>query len=423
VKGAYNYTIIIYDVGGNTINSTIIFTVTDQTNPTITDVSNIPDYIEGTTGNSISWTITDNYPAEYNITVNSVLLSNTTWTSSLPLVINIDGLSTGVYNYTIIAWDQSGNFIIDSVIVTVNDETAPSFNLVPDLSSYIETTTGHDLVWNVLDLHPAYYNLTRNGDYIENANWISNQDISINIDGLPAGVYNFTFHIYDLSNNSITNWIVVEVLDTEFPFIVSRTVTNEIETDTIEFDTNDNFVTWQATDLHPATWYVSRNDRYHQDGIWINNGSIRVNIDNLEVGYYNFTIFIKDESGNEIIDWIEIRVKDPLIIDTNRPQFEIEPIVFEGDIDRVTGSWTTLAGADITNATITAELRQGSLLIHTVSGITFTNNGTYIIPFNYTGVIPGISYTWNVTFSKDGYQTWANLSQNCSIRYICQSDY
>ncbi|MHA2101402.1 MAG: hypothetical protein ACW99A_22320, partial [Candidatus Kariarchaeaceae archaeon] len=223
-KGAYNYTIFIFDEAGNSINSTVIFTVTDKQNPIITDTLDIPDYVEGDTGNTITWTITDNYPSFYNLTLDGVVQNISSWFSSQSITINIDGLSTGEYNYTIKAFDQSGNYIVDSVIVTVNDETHPTFNSVPDLSGYIEGTTGNELIWNIFDVHPADYNLTRNGEVVKYTNWTSGLDIIIDIDGLEAGTYNFSIYVIDLSENNLTHWIVIEVLDIEFPTINSRSI-------------------------------------------------------------------------------------------------------------------------------------------------------------------------------------------------------
>ena len=91
-------------------------------------ITHPPDvsYIEGSTGNSISWVMTaiNTSNPTYTIHRDLTLLRNDTWTPGMSEFINVDGLSTGVYNYTIQAFNgpfpQLNN--LDYVIVNVTSE-------------------------------------------------------------------------------------------------------------------------------------------------------------------------------------------------------------------------------------------------------------------------------------------------------------
>lgn len=111
-------------LGGPMITiATIIITV--LSNPPV--ISSPPDisFIFGSTGNKISWMINDTSVDNptYLIYRNSFLIINDTWTPGEEVVISLDGLSVGSYNYTIVVFDGFGNSISDEVLVNVSEDT------------------------------------------------------------------------------------------------------------------------------------------------------------------------------------------------------------------------------------------------------------------------------------------------------------
>ena len=77
--------------------------------------------------------------------------------------VSVDGLSRGVYNYTIIVVDNNSNTGSDQVMVTVVDLTAPTIDSPPGIQ-YDEFTTGHSIMWNPEDPNPLNYSISR--DYV-----------------------------------------------------------------------------------------------------------------------------------------------------------------------------------------------------------------------------------------------------------------
>jgi parallel beta-helix repeat protein len=82
----------------------------------------------GTTGNKITWNITDTntYNPTYVIYRNGTFIQNETWISGAPVIFSIDGLPIGSYNFSIIATDGFGETIQDDVIVTVLSSSTSS---------------------------------------------------------------------------------------------------------------------------------------------------------------------------------------------------------------------------------------------------------------------------------------------------------
>ena len=87
------------------------------------------DYVQGTTGNQIVWEVTDEDPNDFTIYRDSILVVTDDWNGS-NIIHNVDGLSGGSYNYTLVLTDISGHIVTDTVWVTVSSPGGPE---LPDM--------------------------------------------------------------------------------------------------------------------------------------------------------------------------------------------------------------------------------------------------------------------------------------------------
>ncbi|MGY5870607.1 MAG: hypothetical protein RTV72_00020 [Candidatus Thorarchaeota archaeon] len=120
-EGLHNLTIYAQDTADHWTTAIYSFE-TDDAVPTVS----LPDditYTEGQIGHEIIWTLTDLHPHSYVITANNIPIDSGPWTSGIGIALIVDGQIPGVYVYTIIAVDEAGNQITDSVIVTVLEVT------------------------------------------------------------------------------------------------------------------------------------------------------------------------------------------------------------------------------------------------------------------------------------------------------------
>jgi parallel beta-helix repeat protein len=97
-------------------------------------------------------------------------------------------------------------------------ESVPPAVSHPADVSYEEGTTGHILEWTASDDHPSAYAIYRNGTQVTTASW-NGSLISISVDGLSAGVYNYTTVLSDIFGNQAT--------DTVFVIVTAQTTTPE----------------------------------------------------------------------------------------------------------------------------------------------------------------------------------------------------
>lgn len=117
-EGEHTLVLTIYDVDGNSASGTILIRVIDDNaNPTIEDPEDII-YTEGTTGNSIVWDAEDEYPATFEIRFNNTVIYTGSW-GGARIVVNVDGLAPGMYEYELRVYDMSDNMATSSVNVTV----------------------------------------------------------------------------------------------------------------------------------------------------------------------------------------------------------------------------------------------------------------------------------------------------------------
>ncbi|MBD3157534.1 MAG: hypothetical protein GF309_01985 [Candidatus Lokiarchaeota archaeon] len=205
--GTFNYTLIVSDEDGNSVNDSVLVTVVDTTPPSIDSPGDL-EYELGNATHSITWHPSDAHLASCEVLRNESLVYSSTGVSS-EITIDLDGLNPGIYNYTLIVYDTSGNAGSDSVIVTVTDTTSPTIDH-PDDIEYVVETTGHEIVWHPSDLNPSYYEVYQEGEFSYNSTW-DGSDVVVSIDGLDAGDYNFTLVVYDGSGNNATDTVIVSV--------------------------------------------------------------------------------------------------------------------------------------------------------------------------------------------------------------------
>ncbi|MGD9397649.1 MAG: hypothetical protein PVJ05_14535 [Candidatus Thorarchaeota archaeon] len=100
----------------------------------------------------IQWNATSSYPSHYVILMNGSKYLSDTWDGVSPIVIELDDLAVGYYNFSIYVFALGGFFSSDSVIVTVLEQepttttptTTPEPTETPTTGSTTPTSTTPD---------------------------------------------------------------------------------------------------------------------------------------------------------------------------------------------------------------------------------------------------------------------------------------
>jgi len=108
--------------------------------PPIIDHPDDLQYLLGSTGNTITWITTDENPDTYTVSLDCAFYERGEWESGMPIIINIDSLSIGTYEFTIRVYDTLENFIDDAVLVNVYeaDDTSPVILMQYDGSNVVD---------------------------------------------------------------------------------------------------------------------------------------------------------------------------------------------------------------------------------------------------------------------------------------------
>ncbi len=101
------------------------FNLAERTTPAaITSAQDI-SFDEGSQGHAIQWNITGAYSGTYEIYRNQSVIDDGGWDGE-SIVFNLDGLTVGIHNFTLVIEDFYGMTSQDTVIVTVSNTTTVS---------------------------------------------------------------------------------------------------------------------------------------------------------------------------------------------------------------------------------------------------------------------------------------------------------
>ncbi|MGY5873441.1 MAG: hypothetical protein RTV72_14415 [Candidatus Thorarchaeota archaeon] len=299
--GTHNFTFIASDIGNNIVVDEVLVEVISAVIPYL----NSPDDLlisEGTEGTEIIWSPIDLNPASYEIYQDEFLIHSGLWNSTGEVMsVLLDGLTLGVYNFTIFVIDTDTNNATDTVWVTIFDGTRPLINS-PDNITYNEGQTGFDISWTPSDLHPVSYVIYKDSIEIKSGLWNSSSEaITINLDSLGFGVYNFTVAVFDIGGNLVSDEVSVIILDATLPILDSPA---DFQYEQL---TSGHGITWTPTDLNPASYSIYRNGVIVNSGGW-NGSSVFIVVDWLIPGQYNYTLVVFDHGGNIASDTVIVTV-------------------------------------------------------------------------------------------------------------------
>ena len=152
-------------------------------------------YEIGSILNKINWKPTAIGPVAsriYSIFRNNSIIESGNWESEVDVSISVDDLTPGIYNYTIIL-DGDELSVSDMVKITVKEDFI-SINSPIDIT-YEVGSTSNEIEWKPIAnsvVTSRTYSIYRNGSVVDSGTWISGENISISIDSLGVGTFNYT---------------------------------------------------------------------------------------------------------------------------------------------------------------------------------------------------------------------------------------
>ena len=319
--GEHIYNLTITDFSGTVSTDIVIVNIIDTTSPNLL-VPQQANFEHSNPENSIFWEANDFHPSNYTLSISTDgvnFIQNKTglWTNSQVLEVNLNHLALGVYYYKLEVSDRFKNINSTTVEITIFDTVVPMVK--PGMNTTYEFgTNAQFLNWTASDSNAGQFKLYRNLALILQSNWLSHEEIVINITGLLVGFYKYDIYFYDTKNNSAQDTIYLRVKDSTNPHIIS--VSNEGG----KFNKLGEFVIWEAFDLAPGTYRILKDDVEIQSGVW--GSIIQIELETSSIGNYNYTLQIFDKSRNFVTNSTIVTIYDSVAprIETSDSELFVE---------------------------------------------------------------------------------------------------
>ncbi len=330
----YEYTIWLNDTLGHEASASVNITVSPDLSAPVIDSPDDISFEFGSSSHFLTWHTYDSNPKNYSLEVivisndpnygNSSEFtgppSNTTesWTITNPDGLNIefalDRLYVGNYTYSLTLFDINDLNVTDSVNITIYHDIRAPIIESPGNVDYEEGYTGFNLEWSAEESNPLSYNLTLDGEIIQEGRW-RGENITLNVDGYLPGLYELNLTLVDYFEQLSSDIVFVDVSpDSQMPLIDSVTVIESFAT------VSENTLAVQAyiADLNginhaEVEWYTSLNESINEESMTsVSNNLFSATLGDFVLGtvlYYRVTAVDNSTAQNaSTTDWIEFNI-------------------------------------------------------------------------------------------------------------------
>ncbi|MBD3216421.1 MAG: hypothetical protein GF311_27660, partial [Candidatus Lokiarchaeota archaeon] len=300
IVGLFNYTIIAIDFSGNEANFTTMVNIIDQTDPIIEGLENI--VIEQNSINYVSWKITELNNGSHEIIVDGFSINSGQFINSNNVTISIDTSIVGVYNYTIVATDPSGNRAEFTSMVNIIDLTDPIIEGLKNIQ--IEQNSINSVSWKIIELNNGSYEIIVDGHSINSGQFINGNNISISIDTSIVGVENYTIIATDPYGNDAKFTTVISVIDSIPPQIEGES--------SVIVDFNQFYILeWNISEINDGTYLIKIENTTLISNAFTDGDTVSIPLDTSQSGYFTYTILATDPSENEATFNTIVYIKQP----------------------------------------------------------------------------------------------------------------
>ena len=321
--GEYNVTIKIYDIGNQFVTTSAIWRVVDTVAPLFLQEQDRIIDLGSQTQVTFNWELYDHNPNTYKILRGGRTIIDGNWSNASPVTFNISTtLSLGIYSYTIIFFDQSGNAAVDHFLVTVRDRSGPQIDGSTELN--LEFGSDGEITWELFDINLDSYEIYINGALNKTvALFEENATISIPLIQLPINTHLYTIIADDNLGNKREYTTRVHVRDTEKPILALSSKEN---IKIIQHFTEVKTIVVIPHDKRPGKYYLTVDQTLRVNGEnWENNQSIIIQIGpKFDIGFEFFNLTVVDQGG--LVTRFEFYIiyydlKKPVFVETVASEF------------------------------------------------------------------------------------------------------
>ena len=212
--GIHEFEFIVRDISGNLNNFSYVITAQDTIKPIIQGLENTTLVISEEV--YIAWTVTDaSETGIYDLKIDESQFIEDNWNVSRKIGFQFNEPELRSYLLVIKLTDSSNNTNEYTITLEfVIDDLKPLFNS-PDDITYLLGETGNTINWHIFDDNPLNYSIYFEGRLIEVGSYIHDSWVTVNLDELTKGIYNFTIEAFDKYGYINQDTVLVTVINTD----------------------------------------------------------------------------------------------------------------------------------------------------------------------------------------------------------------
>ncbi|NWF95718.1 MAG: hypothetical protein HXY34_06215 [Candidatus Thorarchaeota archaeon] len=196
-----------------------------------------------------------------------------------------------------------GNYSYD--LTSASSDVRKPVITSPGDKEFLVDSKNITVAWHVEDEHPKQLNVYLDGVVKVTQSYnATSYDYLYNVTGFAIGVYNVKFEAIDLNNNKAEDTIRLRIYENVTPVIDGP------ENLTIYYMESGRTLRWNISDAHPSAYTLTRNTTVVKSGnISLTEPYVRLSLDGLAIGYYEFVLSANDTSGNTANHTVGVTVK------------------------------------------------------------------------------------------------------------------
>jgi hypothetical protein len=266
----------------------------------ITYISNISMVLTGTPSYSPQWSSKAPGAGSY-----SNVTGGNTWNYSFS---TNQSTAIGTWFFELNVTDSAGvHVVVTSSPVTVIVNDVPQFSSPANNVTYTYGQVGNQLSWTISDSLSSSrsYTIDVNNSVNGTGTWTAGTPITVDVDNLLVGWYNFSITVTDGYGGSNSSWAYV-IVNNDIPQI------SQPANITYTYGQAGQTVSWTITDgaYTTTSWILKVNNTLNATGSWSPGIPVVINVTGLWVGWANYSLTVNDGLNGINSSWAIVTVLD-----------------------------------------------------------------------------------------------------------------
>ena len=292
-----NYSVYIWAIGLDGKIGTIIGEFNVYSNSvTLITINDLEGFEFLTTGNYLNFSIYSNYPAFYELWINSVLVLKDNYSSGENILYSLDYLSSVLGNYSVYIWAIGLDGKIGTLMAEFSVYSSSSTIISIDILNDAEfLSNNYNMTFSIRSDYPDYYELWIDGTIVQIDHYINGVPITFSLNNYTSRIGTHTIFIWAIGLDG-----KIGINSSAFNiYSTSITIINVNFIDDYEFNSTGNIINFTIFSEYPDRFTFSIDNAIMYSNNYVNGQIFSFLIDGYGIGTHNITIWARGLDGKE----------------------------------------------------------------------------------------------------------------------------